>query len=114
MNIQKSIKLLSQFLDTNDGKNFLTNKKNSQKFDKYLKKHYSQRKISSIYYYLSIASAKGFLERFKNTIFVTEKYSDYIIEMEKENKKFIQYLIGSLLTIIGGIIGSILTFLLHA
>lgn len=77
-------------------------------------KKYSENKINSIVCNLDIAEAKEFIkinpdaEYYYEFIDITEKYSDYIIEQEKNHDKFLHGLLGSAFTIIGGIIGAII------
>ncbi len=116
MTIAKAVELLMKFVDTNYEQCVKTDediKILENKFEEFLKsKHKNKLEVS---YKLNIAFSKNFLIRndnesdFGNYLQTTEIYADYILKNENNRSKFIYGLVGSAITVIGGLIGALIT-----
>ncbi len=116
MTIAKAVELLMKFVDINYEQCVKTDediKILENKFEEFLKsKHKNKLEVS---YKLNIAFSKNFLIRndneldFGNYLQTTEIYADYILKNENNRSKFIYGLVGSAITVIGGLIGALIT-----
>lgn len=75
-------------------------------------------KKKNISFYLHVAIVKGFIsvdEKEKtigNAFNFSSSFSEYVIEADSKKNKFVYGLIGSIVTVIGGLIGALITSLL--
>lgn len=117
MNTIKAVRILHEFVDEyqreevgDSGDNFI------RLFDEYIKRHHIKEK--NISFYLHVAIVKGFIsvdEKEKtigNAFNFSSSFSEYVIEADSKKNKFVYGLIGSIVTVIGGLIGALITSLL--
>ena len=118
MTIKKAIYYLLEFTDNN-----LTPVSDYETFDKsiiefFKHKRFSNRKITQIKFLIDTANANGFLELNENAMSYEEMFSttklfaEYVLKIEDDFIKFKYGLIGSVITIVGGLIGALIAALL--
>lgn len=115
MTISKAVELLMKFVDANSDAKIET-KEDCDKVDNDLEKfirskHKNEHEFS---YKLKIAESKEFIifDYNANTlgegVTTTEKFADYILSKESNSSKFLHGLIGSIVTVVGGVIGAVI------
>lgn len=119
MTISKAVELLIKFQNMNPDIKVETAtdiKKMNSEFQKYL--HSKRKNQHEVNFKLDIAISKGFIvinpeaSTMENFVEVSENFSDYIISQESTKKKFVYGLIGSAVTVGGGLIGALIAALL--
>ncbi len=116
MSISKAVELLIKFIELNSDDNVSSENDLrivESKFEKFLKSRH--KNISEVDYKIKIAFSNGFLVQNDNEsqlckfIQPTEKFADYILKNENNRIKFIYGLIGSGITVVGGLIGALIS-----
>lgn len=114
MTISKSVELILKFCNSHSDKKISDDGNNIEKeFISYLRTH-KHRNVDEVLYKIDLAMKKGFLEinldadNFGEAFSSTILFSDYIIERENRFSKFIYGLTGSVLTVVGGVIGALI------
>lgn len=116
MTVSKAVELLMKFVDSHE--HLPTESKEDLKivgyeFEKFLSTKHKNLQDAS--YKLEIAICKGFVsfndeaETLSEYVELSTEFADYHLGKEKAWIKFIYATIGSVLTVVGGIIGALIT-----
>lgn len=117
MNTIRAVNELISFITYHGNENYISHQNFEEHFLSFLSKKFSLRKIEKILSKLQIAVSKGFISQteyyktISENIVISTAFADYVIEQEQAKRKFLYGLAGSGLTIIGGLIGALITAL---
>lgn len=117
MTIAKAVEIFLKYVDKNSEREIKTEADFNEienDLKKYLK---SEKTYYEVSYKIELAEKKGYLvfnenaDTFGEAVDPTSSFTEYIIEREKTLSKFLSGLIGSALTIFGGLVGALITAL---
>lgn len=116
MNIIKAVRILHNFIVLNENEEIGKDGENFERlFIRYTKQHHYR--AQSVSFYLHLAIVKGFIifdnqaNKIGEAFEISTAFTDHVIKNDTQRKKFLYGLIGSVFTIVGGIIGALIAAL---
>lgn len=119
MTIYRAVKILESFIEEHMNDPFTTGYDLRKQLKDYaFQQHKNKSYICEFLYKLDIAIAHEFIlikpyeNRMGDAIQITKAFSEYCTKRESLTQKFIHALIGSIITVFGGLIGALITALI--
>lgn len=115
MTITKAMNQLIFFLNSYGNEKYISKQHTQEAFVLFLSKKFNPHKIETIFLKLHIAMSKGFInwveyfDTISQNIIITSVFANYVVDQEKGKQKFLYGLWGSIITIVGGLIGALIT-----